>query len=85
MAAIKTSKQFTIDWRDGAKGLIVSAVTGALTVAEQALTTTPVVISWKTIGLAALAAGVAYLLKNFFTTSSVTIKTDPPPPDVPKP
>lgn len=78
MATVTTSKQYTINYRDVLKGLLVSGVTGALTVAEQALTTTPVVFSWKSIGLAALAAGVAYLLKNLFTPSQTVIKSDPP-------
>lgn len=84
MATVTTSKQYTINYRDVLKGLLVSGVTGALTVAEQALTTTPVVFSWKAIGLAALAAGVAYLLKNLFTPSQTVIKAGPPP-DVTKP
>lgn len=79
MATTTTSKQYAINWRDAGKGVIVSAVTGALTVAEQALTTTPVVISWRAIGLAGIAALVAYLLKNFFTPSQTVIKTDTPP------
>lgn len=85
MATVTTSKQYTINYRDVLKGLLVSGVTGALTVAEQALTTTPVVFSWKAIGLAALAAGVAYLLKNLFTPSQTVIKNDPVPPDTTKP
>lgn len=79
MATIVTSKQYTINWRDAGKGVLVSAITGALTAAEQALTTTPVVISWKTIGIAGLAALGAYLLKNFFTPSQTVIKPDAPP------
>jgi hypothetical protein len=80
MATITTSKQGTLNWRDLFKGLLVSGVTGALTVAEQALTTTPVVISWKAIALAGLAALIAYLLKNLFTPSQTVITPDPPPP-----
>jgi hypothetical protein len=78
MATITTSKQYSLNYRDVLKGLLVSGVTGALTVAEQALTTTPVVVSWKAIGLAALAAGVAYLLKNLFTPSQTIVKNDAP-------
>ncbi len=79
MATVTTSKQYTLNWRDAGKGILVSAVTGALTVAEQALTTTPVVISWKAIALAGLAALIAYLLKNFLTPSATVITPDPPP------
>ncbi len=80
MATVTTSKQYSINWRDAGKGILVSALTGALTAAEQALTTTPVVISWKTIGIAGLAALGAYLLKNFFTPSQTVIKDTIPPP-----
>lgn len=81
---IKTSKQGTLNWRDIFKGILIAFSTAALTVAEQALTTTPVVISWKAICLAGVAGGIAYLLKNLFTPSQTIIQSTPPP-DPPKP
>jgi hypothetical protein len=62
-----------INWIDVLNGLIVAAVTGGLTVLENALTSSPIVINWKAVGVAALAGGVAYLVKNLGTKSRTVI------------
>jgi hypothetical protein len=74
---MKTSSLFTLNLSDFGKGLLV-AVGGAVVAAiESALTTTPVTFNWKQIGLTALAAGVAYLGKNFFTDAKVVTQAKP--------
>jgi len=64
---MKTSSLFSLDFKDLGKGLLVAiggAVIAAIETSAQAGTLT---FSWKTIGGAALAAGLSYLVKNFFT------------------
>lgn len=62
-----TSTQFTLDWQDLGKGLLV-AVGGAVVAAiESTVAAGSLTFNWKQIGLTALAAGVAYLGKNFFS------------------
>lgn len=68
-----TSKQFSLNWQDLGKGALVSAVAAGLTALYQILSTgvTPTVQDLKSVGLVATTAGVAYLVKNFFTPSQV--------------
>ena len=66
---IVTSKKFSLNWLDAAKGLLMSVITGVLVSIESALQTGE--LNWKKIAIAAAAAGVAYLLKNFFTPATV--------------
>lgn len=66
---ITTSKTFSLDWRDGIKGLLISVTTAALLALEQSLSAGEVTINLQKIGVSAAVAGIAYLLKNFFTPS----------------
>lgn len=62
-----TSNLFTLDLKDLGKGLIV-AIGGAIVAAvETALQAGALTLNWKNIGGVALAAGISYLGKNFFT------------------
>jgi hypothetical protein len=68
---MKTSNIFSLDLQDAVHGLIV-AVGGAIVAAvESALTTIPVSFNYKQIALVALAAGVSYLGKKFFTSAKI--------------
>jgi hypothetical protein len=64
---MQTSPLFSLNFKDIAKGLLV-AVGGAVIAAVQAsLQAGSFTFSWKTMGSVALAAGLSYLGKNFFT------------------
>ena len=65
-----TSKQFSLNWQDGLKGLIVAVITTVLGIVENSLTA-GAAIDWKNIGLTAITVAVAYLAKNFFTPATV--------------
>lgn len=69
---MKTSSLFSLNWNDLGKGLIV-AVGGALVGYLEGAATggTLLTLNWKTIGGVALAAGLSYLGKNFFTPATV--------------
>lgn len=68
-----TSKQYSLDWRDLGKGLLVAVVTTVLLAIQTAMDA-GVHLNWKQIGGAALTTAVAYLLKNFFTPSTTQTK-----------
>ena len=72
---MKTSSLFSLDVRDAAKGLIVAAGGAAVSAIEASINAGSLTFNWKQISLTALAAGLAYLGKNFFTPAKI-IHTD---------
>ena len=64
---MQTSSLFTLNLKDLGKGLIVAAGGAVITVIETSLQTDSLTFNWKYIGSVALAAGLSYLSKNFFT------------------
>jgi hypothetical protein len=70
------------DWQ---RGLVVAVLTTPLTIIYDTVTATPLVFTfdWKKILGTAIAAGIAYVLKNFGTGIHGRILTNAP--DVPKP
>lgn len=64
---MKQSPLFTLNWNDALKGLLMAVITPALFLIQQALENGQFTFNWKQIGMAAIAGGVAYLTKNFFT------------------
>jgi len=59
------SKQFSLKWRDAVRGLIIAVLTPAIVIIEQSLQAGVFVFDLKTIGMAAVGGGLAYLAKNF--------------------
>jgi hypothetical protein len=68
---IVTSKKFTLDWRDAAKGFVMAIITAVLMAVETSLEAGEIEINYKKIGVAGSLAAVAYLLKNFFTPAEI--------------
>jgi len=62
---------FSIQWQDALKGFITAAITAALGIVYNIIGEgrMPVGSEWKSIGITALGAGLAYLVKNFFSNS----------------
>jgi len=77
---MKTSPLFRLDLRDAAKGLIVAVGGAVITLIENSISAGTFQLDWKKIGMAALAAGLAYLIKNFFTPSQVVTPVPSPAP-----
>lgn len=71
---VTTSKQFTVNWQDILKGLLVSVISAIITAIYGALTVVPFHLDFKQIGIVGLTAGVGYLMKNFFTPSQTIVK-----------
>lgn len=73
---MEQSKFLSLNYGDLLKGLIMAIGTPALLIIQQAIENGQFVFNWKQIGMAAIAGGAAYLLKNFFTPSAT--KSDSP-------
>lgn len=58
-----------LNLNDILKGLLMAVLTPVVVIIQQSLEAGVFVFDWKSIGLAALSGGVAYLVKNFFTTA----------------
>jgi len=70
---MKTSPFLSLNIQDLGKGLLVAvggAVIGAI---ETSLSAGHLIFDWKAIGGVALAAGLSYLGKNFFTPAQTVI------------
>jgi hypothetical protein len=78
MATVTTSKRGTLNTRDFLRGLLITVITAALTTVLTMLEAEDLVIKWKTIGIAGLAAGISYLLKNLLSPGEIVI-TNPAP------
>jgi hypothetical protein len=73
-----TSKQFRLNLKDLLRGLLIAAVTASLTGIYEAVTQCGIsCIDWKQTGGIALAAGLAYLIKNFLTPAEIVVMNPP--------
>ena len=77
MATITTSNQFTVSLKDVIKGLIVAVITPVITVIMTSLQAGSLTFDWKAIGITALTAGLAYIIKNFFTPAAIIVDAPP--------
>jgi len=68
---VLTSKQFSLDWKDTAKSLVMAVLGAVMAVIETSITAGNFHFDWQAIWKTALAACVAYLAKNFFTKAEV--------------
>ena len=64
---MNTSNLFSLNWNDLGKGLLVAVGGSIVAVIEKTVALGSLTFDWQQIGLTALAAGIAYLGKNFFT------------------
>lgn len=74
---MKTSNLFNLDFKDLTKGLIVAAGGAAIAAVQNSLQAASLTFNWKAIGLTALAAGLSYLTKNFFTPAQIVQNAGP--------
>lgn len=61
------SKFLSLNWQDVLKGLVMAVLTPAIVIIQQSIESGSFTFDWKSIGVASLAGGFAYLVKNFFT------------------
>ncbi|HZY36390.1 MAG TPA: hypothetical protein VFE53_07070 [Mucilaginibacter sp.] len=68
---MKTSPLFSLNLTDLGKGLLVAVGGAAIAAIENVLQAGSISFDWKAIGSVALAAGLSYLGKNFFTPAKL--------------
>jgi len=68
---MKTTGLFSIGWNDFGKGILIAILTVVLSSVYTLLQagTLPTGADLAKIGIAALSAGIGYIIKNFFTNS----------------
>ncbi len=82
----QTSGLFKIDWADTLKGVLVAVIGAIITPITESLNAGIFVFDWKHILAGGLTAGLAYIVKNFFTPAKVVQPAnDPAPSDPDKP
>jgi len=64
---MKTSKLFSLNLRDLGKGLLVAVGGAVIAAVETSLQAGSLTFNWRSIMGVAIAAGLSYLGKNFFT------------------
>lgn len=64
------SSFLSLNWKDLGKGFLMAVLTPVFVIVQQSLELGELTFNWKSIGLAAVAGGVAYLVKNLFTPAS---------------
>ena len=80
---MKFTALWTVKMSDAQRGLVVAILTTPLTIIYDTVMATPMVFTfdWKKILGTAIAGGIGYILKNFFTGAGgnlLTNRADPP-------
>jgi len=73
MATVTTSKQFTLNFRDVLKGLIMAVILPVVNVIYQSIEAGSFEFDWKRIGLLAAGGFIAYIIKNFLTPAEIVM------------
>ncbi len=76
METQKTSKLFRLNFLDVLKGILISAVSAVLTVAQNSFSAGSLHLDINNVTTVAATAGTAYLLKNVFTPQSEVKKIE---------
>jgi len=74
MAKKIIAKQGTLAWRDVARGFIMAVLTPMVLIIQQSVEAGILTLNWHSIGMASIAGGLAYLVKNFFEPTKVIEK-----------
>lgn len=74
MAKKIIAKQGTLAWRDIARGFIMAVLTPMVLIIQQSVEAGILTFNWHSIGMASIAGGLAYLVKNFFEPTKVIEK-----------
>lgn len=73
-----TSRQFTINYFDLLRGLLMAAIGAAVGLIYSAILNGGIdSINWQTVLAGTLTAGLGYLIKKFFTPGEIVV-VDPP-------
>lgn len=79
MATTITSKQYTINWRDLLRGLLITVSGAVIITLIQAFNQGGFrTINWDNVINTGISSGLAYLLKNFFTPGEIVVQNPAP-------
>lgn len=73
MITTTTSKRFSLTVNDWWKGLLVAILTPVVTIIMTSLQAGTLVFNWVAIGTTALAALLAYVMKNFTSSAKIVV------------
>lgn len=76
MKKVIVNKSLTIQWRDILNGLLLAVLTSVLTFLQASMQGGEFVFNWSAIGMAAVAGGLAYLIKQFVSPPKVITTYD---------
>ena len=76
MNIIRTSKKYALDKIDFARSFLIAIVAPVLFEIQKSLDTGAFTVNWKQLAMIGLGAGIAYLIKNFFSPSVEIKKVD---------
>jgi hypothetical protein len=71
---MQTSSLFTLDLKDLGKGLLVAIGGAVISAVQGSLQVGSLSLNWKGITGVAIAAGLSYLTKNFFTPAQTVTR-----------
>jgi hypothetical protein len=74
MATTTSSGQFSLNTNDLLKGLLLAVLTPVITILIDTLNQGSLTFDWKHIGVTALSALLAYLVKNFLAPAQIVIQ-----------
>jgi hypothetical protein len=77
VTVVTSSKKYSLTAPDWLKALVVAILSPIIPIVYASLQAGSFQLPWKTIGLTAASAALAYLTKNFFTPSQTTISGAP--------
>lgn len=72
-----TSTQYSVNMKDILKGLLIAVITPVITIIYTSLQAGTITFNWKIIGMTALAAALAYIIKNFLTPAKIIVDATP--------
>lgn len=67
---MKQSNFLNLNFSDLLKGILMAILVPAVTIIQESLNAGVMTFNWKSIAIASLSGGLAYLLKNFFTPTN---------------
>lgn len=73
ITTVTTSARFSLNLNDWWKGLIVAVFTPIVTIILTSIQAGNLVFDWKAIGFTAIAALLAYVMKNFLDPAKIVI------------
>src|SRR5687768_760475 len=74
----QTNKQYTLNYRDLLRGLLIAVITATITSVYEAISQGGFeTIEWKETLAIAVTAGLSYLIKNYFTPTEIVVVNPP--------